>query len=218
MTCLAIDIECQNSAVGIVRAIQFSVVIGTIKYILTYNKMITKIALNPSWLCRQTSCMLNAKRTSFSRRNSRGITDKEEPEFFSDTLPNPVADIEAKIEESKRKLQWRQPMNQPTLIAATDLRFLAPERLKSVFEYFQRPLSQMSLTDALDVMNYQSLCVNQRFIPDRHRILGNDLAAAHFIVARGGQVKYVTANVAGLHHFNFFDMVIVTGSRSRRHG
>lgn len=152
--------------------------------------MITKVALNASSLCRQTSCMLNAKRT-ISNRRVRGLKDKEDPEFFSDTLPNPVADIEAKIEASKRKLRWRQPITQPTLIAATELRFLAPERMKSVFEYFQRPLSQMSLTAALDVFNYQHLCINQRFIADRHRILGNDLAAAHFIVARGGQVKYV---------------------------
>lgn len=152
--------------------------------------MITKIALNPSSLCRQTSCMLNAKR-NFSKRRMGGLKDKEDPEFFSDTLPNPVADIEAKIEASKRKLQWRQPITQPTLIASTELRFLAPERLKNIFEYFQRPWSQVSLTDALDVLNHQHLCINQRFIADRHRILGNDLAAAHFLVARGGHVKYV---------------------------
>ncbi|KAF4521811.1 hypothetical protein B566_EDAN012468 [Ephemera danica] len=31
---------------------------------------------------------------------------------------------------------------------------------------------------------------NQRYIPERHQILGNDLAAAHFIVHRGGAVRF----------------------------
>lgn len=31
---------------------------------------------------------------------------------------------------------------------------------------------------------------SQRFIPERHEILGSDLATAHFIVARGGRVKF----------------------------
>ncbi|XP_011254274.1 distal membrane-arm assembly complex protein 2 [Camponotus floridanus] len=31
---------------------------------------------------------------------------------------------------------------------------------------------------------------NQRFIPERHEVLGTDLAAAHFIVFRGGRVKF----------------------------
>lgn len=34
----------------------------------------------------------------------------------------------------------------------------------------------------------------QSFIPERHQMLGNDLAAAHFIVHRGGAVKFLNSN------------------------
>lgn len=33
--------------------------------------------------------------------------------------------------------------------------------------------------------------MNSRMIPERHLILGPDLAAAHFIVSRGGAVKFL---------------------------
>ncbi|KAM0733367.1 Distal membrane-arm assembly complex protein 2 [Formica fusca] len=32
--------------------------------------------------------------------------------------------------------------------------------------------------------------LNQRFIPERHEVLGADLATAHFIIYRGGRVKF----------------------------
>ena len=38
--------------------------------------------------------------------------------------------------------------------------------------------------------SYQlSLLIASRFIEERHNILGFDLAAAHFIIARGGRVR-----------------------------
>ncbi|KAL1131317.1 hypothetical protein AAG570_010935 [Ranatra chinensis] len=36
--------------------------------------------------------------------------------------------------------------------------------------------------------------LDQAYIPERHQILGNDLASAHFIVYRGGRVKFIGDN------------------------
>ena len=36
--------------------------------------------------------------------------------------------------------------------------------------------------------------MEQMFIPERHEILGNDLATAHFVVARGGKVRFQGSN------------------------
>lgn len=40
----------------------------------------------------------------------------------------------------------------------------------------------------------EKLCFEQRYILERHRSLGNDLAAAHFLVFRGGAVRFVGQN------------------------
>lgn len=119
------------------------------------------------------------------------LSDKEEPRFFSETEPNPLQDIENRIETSKEKLKWRSPITQRSTFVTEGLRLLAPERTKQFFEVIQRPMDMNSLKESLYLKKLQVMAFDQRFIPDRHRILGNDLAAAHFLVARGGQVRYV---------------------------
>lgn len=117
------------------------------------------------------------------------LNDKEEPRFFSETEPNPVADLERRIEESKKKLQWRQTIPTRSSLLTEGLRFLAPERTRHFFEIIQRPLDKDSLMKSIEFKVFEQMSIEQRFLRDRHRILGNDLAAAHFIVARGGQVR-----------------------------
>lgn len=117
------------------------------------------------------------------------LNDKEEPRFFSETEPNPVADLERRIEESKKKLQWRQAIPTRATFLTEGLRFLAPERTRNFFEIIQRPLDKNSLMKSIEFKVFEQMSIEQRFLRDRHRILGNDLAAAHFIVARGGQVR-----------------------------
>lgn len=145
-------------------------------------------------LCRTVNCMLYSKRTKFLDRKRRrffDLKDREEPEYFSASEPNPVADIEKRIEESKSKLQWRKPHTQQPGLMASGLRFLAPERTRYFMELIQRPLDKNSIAKTLEYKAYELQAVDQRYIPDRHRILGNDLATAHFLIARGGQVRYV---------------------------
>lgn len=117
------------------------------------------------------------------------LNDKEEPRFFSETEPNPLLDLEQRIEKSKKKLQWRKPIPERLSILTEGLRLLAPERTRHFFEIIQRPLDRASLIKSMEFKKYEIMANEQRFINDRHRILGNDLAAAHFIVARGGQVR-----------------------------
>lgn len=118
------------------------------------------------------------------------ISDKEEPKFFSESEPNPLLDIERRIEESKQRLQWRKPIPQRHTILTEGLRLLAPERTRQFFEIIQRPLDKSSMKRTIEFKIYETLAIDQRFMNDRHRILGNELAAAHFLVARGGQVRY----------------------------
>lgn len=66
-------------------------------------------------LCSQQHC-ITSKRFGWFDRKKRSffgeLTDKEEPRFFSETEPNPLADIERRIEISKERLQWRSPIPQ----------------------------------------------------------------------------------------------------------
>lgn len=143
-------------------------------------------------LCQQYNLMVNCTRSGWMDRKDRKffeLSDKEEPRFFSETEPNPLSDIEKRIEESKSKLQWRKPVVQKSTFLTEGLRFLAPERTKHFFEIIQRPFDQQSIAKSLEFKKLEIMSTEQRFIADRHRILGNDLAAAHFLVARGGQVR-----------------------------
>lgn len=153
--------------------------------------MNVKQLLKPQLLYPQTNYLINAKRTKLSRgqRQFFELKDRDEPEFFSSDEPNPVADIEKKIDASKKKLEWRTPVNTQRTWFTTGLRFFAPERTKKLLEFLSHPFTQETILETFAFKNYQMEAFNQRFISDRHRILGNELAAAHFIVARGGQVK-----------------------------
>lgn len=146
--------------------------------------------------CQSSNILVNHKRHAWFDREKKSffqkmqkVTDREEPQFFSETEPNPLSDIERRIEASKQKMQWRQPITEKTTFLTEGLRFFAIERTKPFFEIIRRPFDRESLLTALDLKRMEVMITDQRFIADRHRILGNDLAAAHFLVARGGQVK-----------------------------
>lgn len=146
-------------------------------------------------LCQHQTIILNSARTGWfdhkPRKFFRDISDKEEPTFASENEPNPLSDVEKRIEESKARMQWRKPTSHKTTFLTEGLRFLAPERTQLFFEIIQQPLDTKNWKRSLELKRMEWIADQQRFITDRHRILGNDLAAAHFLVARGGQVRYV---------------------------
>lgn len=108
--------------------------------------------------------------------------------------PSPVADLERKREESKARLLWRKPVAQYLSFFTFGLGMFKPAadknaRLEEIarsdqwsYDYFRRVHERKKRI-------HETLA--QAFNPERHKILGNDLAAAHFIVARGGKVRFV---------------------------
>lgn len=152
---------------------------------------LNKLVKQQRVLCQHHVISMRSISGWFDREKRRffKLNDKEEPRFFSETEPNPLLDLEQRIEKSKQKLQWRKPIPQRLSILTEGLRLLAPERTRQFFEIIQRPLDRNSVMKSLEFKKYEVMANDQRFLNDRHRILGNDLAAAHFLVARGGQVR-----------------------------
>lgn len=123
----------------------------------------------------------------------KSLAEIEEGECeFIDHSPSPLADIEARMEASKAKLKWRLPHKDNKGVWFSKLRVFAPERQNmerimrmakpwdfSIGNYFDKRRRNMLEVDAF----------MQSFIVERHKILGNDLAAAHFLVHRGGLIK-----------------------------
>lgn len=133
--------------------------------------------------------------SSFNRnRKFYELTVEDPDEYEIRTRPNPLADIEQRIKESKEKLVWRQPPEKQFSLASAILGIFATERQRS--DYLQK-ISQpapfdLSLTGFLAVHEKRRKLMEammQSFIPERHQILGNNLAAAHFLVHRGAKVR-----------------------------
>lgn len=106
--------------------------------------------------------------------------------------PNPNADIERKIELSKDKLHWRSRYAQNLSFFSVGLGLFKSDSDKTLrMQEVSKPLdwSVGNLKKAHQKRLRAFEILSQSFIQDRHRILGNDLAAAHFIVARGGKVR-----------------------------
>lgn len=127
------------------------------------------------------------------KRSISELADLEEGECeYIDKRPSPVADIEARIEASKKKLIWRRPHYQNKAIWYSKLRLFAPERSSVDFVCkMQKPWS-WNMKDFLSERRKKQVLLQgmlQSFIVERHQILGNDLASAHFLVHRGGLVK-----------------------------
>lgn len=159
------------------------------------SKMNGQKFIKPTFLRHQHRILFNSTRSGWFDNNKKSffkdISTKEDPTFFSETEPNPLSDIEERIEKSKAKLVWRKPHATKTTFLTEGLRLLAPERTQRLFEMFQQPLDKESMLKSIELKRHAMNAMDQRFIADRHRILGNDLAAAHFLVARGGEVRQV---------------------------
>ncbi|KAJ8983762.1 hypothetical protein NQ317_006094 [Molorchus minor] len=56
-------------------------------------------------------------------------------------------------------------------------------------------LSPSSVRKWLEKKKYEREAQMQSYIPERHQMLGNELAAAHFIVYRGGAVKFFNEDI-----------------------
>lgn len=105
----------------------------------------------------------------------------------------PIKDTE-KIEADKRNLQWRTIPSEKEGAWYSKFKVFAPEDDKnsSVVTTLQQPidLRPSAIKKWWEKRNIQREKFMQQFIPERHQILGNDLASAHFLVHRGGSIRF----------------------------
>lgn len=138
-------------------------------------------------------CILRNSSTFHRDRKYYEMTlDADEQEMKN--RPNPLADIEHRINESKKKLIWRQPPVKQFSMVSELLGMFSSERRKAAnLQRIVQPLNfDMSWTKfkiERDRIRVLTESLMQSFIPERHEILGNNLAAAHFLIHRGAQVR-----------------------------
>lgn len=100
-----------------------------------------------------------------------------------------------KIEEDKKKLQWRTPITKQPGAFRSKLEIfnMDQEKEPSGLRMIVMPLdfSIQGIKNSLASYKIKKERFLQQYIPERHEILGSDLAAAHFIIYRGGKVKFV---------------------------
>lgn len=102
--------------------------------------------------------------------------------------------LKEEINESKKMMKWRaEADDDPTIWKSKLKTFEFKEQNSDFITMMQQPVD-FSIQGAKTwwASRQENLEKHmQQFIPERHAILGNDLAAAHFIVHRGGSVKFV---------------------------
>lgn len=103
-----------------------------------------------------------------------------------------LASIKNKIEKDKKKLQWRTPYSDRPDSFQSSFKLFAPtNRNSELVELMQQPvdLSPSAIKKWWQSRKDGTEAFMQKFIPERHSTLGEDLASAHFVVHRGGSVR-----------------------------
>uniref|UniRef100_A0A182S685 Vacuolar protein sorting-associated protein 26C n=1 Tax=Anopheles maculatus TaxID=74869 RepID=A0A182S685_9DIPT len=109
--------------------------------------------------------------------------------------PKPDLDpeLEKRIEDDKRRLRWRTPYSErPDSFYSAFKLFASENRNSELVEKMQQPID-LSPSSILEWWKKRRTTVEahlQKFIPERHATLGDDIATAHFIVHRGGSVRF----------------------------
>ncbi|XP_055531772.1 distal membrane-arm assembly complex protein 2 [Wyeomyia smithii] len=104
-----------------------------------------------------------------------------------------LAHIKEQIEEDKKKLQWQVPFSErPDIFKSTFKLFEMPNRNSELLEVMQQPVdvSPAGIKKWWTNRRTKIDAFMQKFIPERHAMLGEDLATAHFVVHRGGSVRF----------------------------
>lgn len=106
-------------------------------------------------------------------------------------------DITSKVELAKsvkkEDLQWRTPWHQKEGQYYSTLRtFYTEDNNVNVMKFLQQPvnLTPSAIKNWWARRKENTNRALQSYIPERNQTLGNELAAAHFIVHRGGSVKF----------------------------
>lgn len=102
---------------------------------------------------------------------------------------------QSEMNESRKKLLWRaEPADKPGEWFTKFKLFMQDDKPKEVLiTKLQKDIS-WSPTNIKKMLNRSAEKKErymQQFVKERHEILGNDLAAAHFLIYRQGKVKFV---------------------------
>lgn len=87
---------------------------------------------------------------------------------------------------------WRTPWHEKEGEWYTSFKLFASSSSPDFFRFMQQDidLRPSTIRQWYQRKLKENELFNQRYIPERHQILGNDLATAHFIVHRGGAVRF----------------------------
>ncbi|KAJ8909778.1 hypothetical protein NQ315_004985 [Exocentrus adspersus] len=135
--------------------------------------------------------------TKFTAQQCRFCTIKEPKELIAkDPKEKDVVEVQEKYDPkkvTKEDMQWRTPWHQKEGQYYSLLRtFYTEDNKRSLLQSLQTPidLSPSSIKNWWAKHKEQVEILSQSYLPERNQVLGNELAAAHFIVYRGGAVKF----------------------------
>lgn len=112
---------------------------------------------------------------------------------FDGSNPFEKEPLKKNIQDDIDELKWRTPMGEKSDEWYSKFKLFATENdtNSQVLTAMQQPFD-FSITGIKKRRKNKAVKTEifmQQFIPERHEILGNDLAAAHFVVHRGGSVR-----------------------------
>lgn len=136
--------------------------------------------LNISRQC--TTCIL--KRTLIlGQRELAGGPNKEGSSFLKR--------IREEFEADKQALSWRKKTPEVDGFESKLKLFGNDNQTSDYIVMMQKPMNLTAWLSAKKKKKEQQERYMQQFVPERHNILGNDLASAHFVLYRGGAVKFL---------------------------
>lgn len=112
---------------------------------------------------------------------------------FDGSSPFEKEPLKKHIQDDIDELKWRTPLGEKPDEWYSKFKLFATEKdtNSQVLTAMQQPFD-FSISGIKKHRRNKAVKTEifmQQFIPERHDILGNDLAAAHFVVHRGGSVR-----------------------------
>ncbi|KAK9885896.1 hypothetical protein WA026_013770 [Henosepilachna vigintioctopunctata] len=100
-------------------------------------------------------------------------------------------------EVTKKDLEWPKPWNEETEHYFKTLRVFYTDKSKvEIARFLQSPIDfrPSTILNWIKRKEREKEIILQSYIPERNQVLGNELAAAHFVVYRGGAIKFHGGN------------------------